>query len=176
MSEFDKNNDFKTPEGYFGKFNGKLMEKLSEKESVLDHMDGQRDEGFSVPKDYFKNLNETVIAKIDEKAGKVVQLSPYRRYYYAAASVAAVLAVILSIRLMPNKAPTFESLVSSDIESYFEDYEFDFTDDELAELLPIQEVGINDILNQEINQQRIIDYLDDNIEDLHELNSVYDEE
>ncbi len=176
MSNLGKNNNFKIPKDYFDEFKGELMAKLNEEDSDLSLSKEYHNGGFKVPHNYFETLGERIASKIEPEKGKVIQLRPYRKYYIAAASIAAILVIALSVKLTTGKTPTFETLGSNDIENYFENHEMDFTDNELAELLPVQEVGINDILTQEINQERIVDYLDDTIEDLQELNNVYDEE
>ncbi|MFH6605114.1 hypothetical protein ACEZ3G_16625 [Maribacter algicola] len=176
MSNFGKNDNFKIPKDYFDEFKYKLMAKLNEEDSGPSFSDAYRDSGFIVPKNYFETLNERVAQKADAEKSKVVRLHPYRQYYIAAASVAAILVVALSVKLTTTKTPDFETLGSYDIENYLENHDIDFSDNELAELLPMQEVRINDILNQEINQEGIEDYLDQTIEDVQELNNVYDEE
>jgi hypothetical protein len=41
--------------------------------------------------------------------------------------------------------------------------------------LPVEEIEVNDILDNELDEENIIDYLDENVEDLYELNIEYDE-
>ncbi|NJB72064.1 hypothetical protein GGR42_002555 [Saonia flava] len=173
MKKANKNSGFKTPEGYFESLPAKLLSKISNEEVTLPNSDVQHD-GFRVPQSYFENLTQDILEKVDKKETKVVSL--YKKYYYVAASIAAVFVVFFAIRTNTNKTPSFDSLTSSTIENYFEDYELDFNENELAELLPIHDVEINDILNKEINQEGIVEYLDNNIEDLQELNNIYDEE
>lgn len=173
MKKTNKNTGFKTPKGYFDGLSARLLSKMKLDEVTFSNTDNHRD-GFKVPDDYFKNLNKNILLKVSQKETKVVPL--YRKYYYYAASIAAVLVVVFAIKWNTNKTPTFDTLVGEDIESYFNETELDFSDNELAELLPMHDVEISDILNQGINEERIVEYLNDNIEDLHELNNVYDEE
>ena len=176
MNKFGKNNGFKIPENYFEEFKEKLMFKLSEEKSVLLNTDNHQDEGFTVPKDYFETLTDKIIVKVDTKETKVVTLHPYRNYYLAAMSVAAIALLVFGLNWNTTEEVTFDTLVGNDIDSYFEDYELDFTDNELAELLPMHNVEISDMVYQGINEDKIVEYLNDTIEDFHELNAVYDEE
>lgn len=171
MNKLDKNNGFITPDGYFEGLKGKLMGKLSKEDSVLP-----KENGFIVPKNYFESFDSRVLKKLGNKESKVISLNHYRKYYYVAASIAAILAVILTFNLNVEETPSFDDLAIATIEDYFDNYEMNFSEDELTELLPMQEVGVNDILNREIDQEEIIDYLDVKIDDLHELNTMYNEE
>lgn len=171
MEELDKKNPFKTPEDYFEGFTDGLLDKLGKETSDLPEEDG-----FTVPENYFDGVHNRILEKLEKKETKVVQLNPYKKYYLAAASVAAVFIITLVSQINVQEDATYDTLVSADIEDYFDNYVYDFSEDELAELLSMQEVGVNDVLNIEINQEEIVDYLDTTIEDLHELNNIYNEE
>jgi len=170
MNDSNKNSGFKTPQGYFESLSDKLMGKLSHEESILP-----KEDGFAIPKDYFETLNQKILAKLNEKESKVVQLHSYRKYYYAAASVAAIILLVFAINRNTANAPTFEDLASSDIESYFENNEMGLSSYEIAEVLPIDELEINDILENQLNEDNVIEYLNENIEDFEELNLDNDE-
>jgi len=76
MKKSNKNNGFKTPEGYFDNFKDRLMNKLSEDDSVLP-----KEDGFSIPEGYFDTLKDKIVEKNNVEETKVVQLNPYRKYY-----------------------------------------------------------------------------------------------
>jgi hypothetical protein len=170
MNKSDKNKGFKTPEGYFEGLTDKLMGKLSEEDSVLPEQDG-----FEVPEDYFETLNEKIISKIDRKETKVVQLNSYRKFYFAAASVAAVALIVFGLNWNANGETTFEDLASSDIESYFENNELGLTSYEIAEVIPIDELEFSDIIENQLNEDNVFEYLNENIDDFEELNLDSDE-
>ena len=172
MKKITKNSAFKTPEGYFESLPDKLLSKISSDEASFSKLN-KGEHGFKVPSDYFENLTKEVLLKLDKKKPKVVSI--YRKYSYYAASIAAIMVVLLAIKLNTVKTPTFDNLLGSDIENYFETHELDFNDNELAELLPIHNLEINDIVTEGINEERIVEYLDNNIEDFQEFNTVYDE-
>lgn len=164
MNKSNKNNGFNTPEGYFEGLKGKLLE-LSKQDYLLP-----KEDGFVVPEGYFDSLKEKITDKINLEETKVIPLNPYRKYYFAAASIAAIAIVVFGLNLSTAKAPTFESLAESDIESYFETNEYDLSAYEIAEVIPIDELEINDILTNRFDEENIVDYLDENIEYFEELN------
>lgn len=165
MEELNKNNPFKTPEGYFEKFTDSLMGKLNEEKSDLPE-----EEGFAVPEGYFEGLNESIQKKLDSQETKVVQLHPYRKYYVAAASVAAILLLFFGLNWNAIEEPTWGDLANADIEAYFETNELGLSTFEIAEVLPIDELEVNDILENQFNEENVIDYLNENIEDIEDLN------
>ncbi len=165
MEELNKNNPFKTPEGYFEKFTDDLMGKLNQKRSDLPE-----EEGFAVPEGYFDALKENIQKKLDSQETKVVQLHPYRKYYVAAASVAAILLLFFGLNWNSADEPTWGDLANADIEAYFETNELGLSTFEIAEVLPIDELEVDDILENQFNEENVIDYLNENIEDIKDLN------
>ncbi len=165
MKEAKKNNPFKTPEGYFENFTGKLLNALNE-----EKVDFPQETGFAVPDDYFDELPNNIAEKITAKETEVIRLKPYKKYFIAAASVAAIALIALSFNWNYSEKPTFDELADSDIEAYFENNEYDLSAYEIAEVLPIDELEINDILTENINEKILVDYLDEHIKDFEELN------
>lgn len=169
MAAFDKNNPFKTPQEYFENFSESLDDALR-----FEKLNLPKKAGHTVPDGYFEGLTQQVLSKVTPVKPKVISLN--NRLYYAAASIAAILMVGLIFNTSAKEKPSFDTVASTTIEDYYDDYVHDFNDDELAELLPMKEVSVNDVLNIEINQEEIVDYLDIQIENLPELNNIYDEE
>jgi len=165
MKQFNKNNPFKSPEGYFEDFDNRLMDKLSQGKSNIP-----KEEGFAIPENYFEAVQGDILAKIQAKETKVITLNPYKKYYYAAASIAAVALIIFGLNWKTTKAPTFEALADSDIENYFEFNKFDLSAYEIAEVLPLDELEINDIITNPFEEEHMLDYLNENIEDFEALN------
>ncbi|WP_422079645.1 hypothetical protein [Ulvibacterium sp.] len=170
MDKKYKKSDFKTPEGYFDGFTERMRQKLSEEDIHLPEKDG-----FQVPKDYFENLNEKIVQKIQDSETQVIKLNPYRKYYYAAASIAAVLLVVFGLRLSQEDEFTFGDLANSDLETYLENNDLGLSSYEIAEVIPVEELEINDILENQINDENIMEYLDDTVDDVDELNIEFDE-
>lgn len=165
MEEFNKNNPFKTPEGYFENLEGSLLDKLSE-----EKLDLPKEDGYAVPKDYFDDLHKRIKHSLDNEETKVVQLHPYRKYYIAAASVAAIAVLFFGINWNNTLEPTFDDLADADIEAYFETNELGLTTYEIAEVLPLDELEINDILEDQFVEENVIEYLNENIDDIEDLN------
>ena len=165
MKDSNKNNPFKTPEGYFEGFEARLRNTLSEEMSRIPE-----ESGFAVPDDYFDSLHGKVLEKLNAKEIKVIPLHSYKKYYYAAASIAAVILMVFGLNWNTSVAPTFESLAETDIENYFETNDYDLSAYEIAEVIPLDELEINDILSNGFDAENIIDYLDENTNEFEELN------
>jgi len=165
METFNKNNPFKTPEDYFEGFNEKLQSKLSEESISLP-----KQEGFTIPHGYFDSLNGKILNKIERTETKVVQLNPFKKYYYVAASIAAMVLLIFGLNWNTTEELSFETLAEADIESYFENNTFDLSAYEIAEVIPLDELEINDMLTNRLEDENIVDYLDENTDDFEELN------
>ena len=165
MTESNKNNPFKTPEGYFENFMDGLLDKLSE-----EKLDLPSEDGFNIPENYFDGVHDSIQKKLNEQQTPVIQLNLYKKYYAVAASIAAILLVVLGLNWNADATLTFESLAESDIESYFENNEYDLSAYEIAEVIPVDELEINDILTNRFEEDNLIDYLDENIDDFEELN------
>lgn len=170
MNKSNNNNGFNTPEGYFKGLTDKLMDKMSNEGSVLPS-----DDGFTVPKAYFETLNKKITVKVNKRAAKVVQLNPYRKYYFVAAAAAAVVLLFFGLNWNMSNETTFKELANSDIEIYFDNYDMGLSSYEIAEVLPVDELDINDMLENQLNEDNVIDYLNDNIDDFEELNLDNDE-
>ncbi|SIS64170.1 hypothetical protein SAMN05421766_10387 [Zobellia uliginosa] len=171
MKPFDKKNPFKTPEGYFEKFDERLFEKLSEKRSGIPET-----EGFKLPEGYFDTLGNKLQQKLnEEESGKVTPLKSYKKYYYAIAAAAAVLVVALVLNLNKTNEVDFDDLAQADIEYYFDQNELDLSSYEIAEVVPISELEITDMFESSFSEDYVIDYLDENTDYIDELNLEYDE-
>lgn len=170
-----KNPGFKIPEHYLEEFEEKMLDKVAQ----IDHSSKARafpkDEGFTVPESYFENLNKKIFERLDKKENKVVPLYRYKKIYYTVAAVAAGLLLFLGLRLSFEKQLTFSDLASQDIEFYFQNNELDISFYEIAEMLPVDQLEVNDILDEGIQDAAILDYLDDNMDNLEELNLNYNE-
>jgi hypothetical protein len=164
MNDSDKNNGFKTPEGYFENFVDKLMGKLLEEQSVLP-----KQSGFAVPDAYFDTLNSKIHDQL-KREGKVVRLNSFKKYYRIAASVAVVLLLFFGLTENRTEEMDFSSLAHSEIENYFDTNEIGLYIDEITEVLPLDELEISDIVNTQMNDENVVDYLDENTDDFEELN------
>lgn len=167
----DKKNSFNTPEGYFENFNERLMgriEKEVHSESIIPKSDG-----FSVPENYFDEITPKIMSKTSQRDGKIIQLNPFRRFYYGTAAVAAVFIVIFGFNWKSNEPIVFDDLANTEIDAYFESNDLNISTYELAELVSLENVELNDILDQDLDAENILEYLDENLDDFEELNLDY---
>ena len=165
MKKFNKKNPFKIPKAYFEGFNDRLMNHISKEKSSIPKKDG-----FGVPENYFDTLHSSVIDEINHDKTKVIPLRSYKKYYYAAASIAAIVVLFYGLNRNAVDALSFDSLAESDLENYFENNTHDLSDSEIAEVIPLDELEITDILTNRFNEENVVDYIDDNIDDFYELN------
>lgn len=171
MKKEHKNNAFKTPENYFEGFNDRLLDRLKEGGSAFP-----KEDGLKVPEDYFDTLNEKITDKLHQNSSpKVISLQPYRKYYLAAAAVAALFILVLGLQQFGSKELTFDSLANSDIENYLDNTDLGLSSYEIAEVVVLDEIAIENILEDQLIEENIIDYLDENVDDLDELNLEIDE-
>ncbi|MFK7814370.1 MAG: hypothetical protein AB8B59_17865 [Maribacter sp.] len=161
---------FKTPEGYFENFNERLMDKLVKEESIIPSNDG-----FLAPEGYLETIHEAVTKKLDSK---VIALNNYRKYYFAAASIAALLVLTFILRPNNNAEVDFNDLASAEIDTYFLNMNLDLTSYDLAEAIAIEDVTLLDITETDnsIQNEAILEYLDDNIDGIEDLNLDLDYE
>lgn len=169
MKKIKKENPFKTPEDYFDSFEGKLMDKLNSESSIIPTT-----EGFKVPEGYFNTIETSIQNKLNKET-KVIKLPSYRKYYIAAASIAAIAVLMLGSFWNKTEEVSFTDLASSDIEAYFETNTYGLSSYEMAEFIPLEDVEISDLIDNQFEDEYILEYLDDTLDDFEELNIDYNE-
>ncbi len=170
----DRDNKFKTPEGYFDSFNERLMARLSEEEDIVSDIIPKTD-GFGVPAGYFETVHDAVSSRLPRKGARVIALRSYRSLYYAAAAVAALL-VLTAVWNRNTASPLgFEDLAGADITTYLENNDLGLSSYEIAEVVDLEEVSLSDIMDTQLEEEVILDYLNENVEEIEELNLEYDE-
>ena len=172
MDKLNKNNSFGVPDGYFDTFSSDIMKKIAKEDASMPP-----NEGFKVPEGYFETFNTRLLEQLESTPAetKVIPLKSYKKHYYTAASVAAVVLLFLVVQFNTDKTPSYSDLANSDIENYFEFNDLELTSYDLAEILPIDDLDLNDILEIRLDNDNIIDYLDSHIEDFEELNMHNDD-
>lgn len=166
MKKVHKNSGFKLPENYLENFNDSLLDKISSQEEIkLPNKDG-----FTVPKDYFKTLHKNISDKLEDTPTKVIPLKSYKKYYYSAIAAAAIVLLFVGINFNKTGDYSIEDIANADIDSYIEYTDLDFSSYEIAEVVPIDNLDITDILDAGINEENIIDYLEDDLDSFNEFN------
>ncbi|MFT5942502.1 MAG: hypothetical protein ACI8VZ_002028 [Candidatus Paceibacteria bacterium] len=170
MKEKDKHSGFKTPEGYFEGFNNSLLDKLKRESTDIP-----QNEGFSIPEGYFEGLNQNILITLQEGESKVIPLNPYKKYYFTAIAAAASILLVISLQRKKEEAFTFDDLAASEIESYFEFHDYGMSYYEIVEIMPLDDINLQDMLQRRIKDETIADYLNDNVDLFEDLNLENDE-
>ncbi|MBS9463812.1 hypothetical protein KIM67_15435 [Flagellimonas sp. 389] len=173
--EKEKKNTFNTPEGYFDSFHERLMDKIEDGEIKEAEASIPKSDGFSIPKGYFNSFDQKVMDKVYQKTVKVIELKSYKKFYYGAAAIAAIFIMIFGITWNNEPKVDFADLASAEIDSYFDTTDFGLSSYEIAEIIEVEELEINDILETALDKENILDYLNENVDDIEDLNLEYDD-
>jgi hypothetical protein len=168
-------NKFKTPEGYFEDFNERLFARMEAEENEPNTDFLPKSDGFGIPDSYFENVYPKVQSKLENNTSKVVSLSRYKTFYYAAAAVAVIFVLSLTWKANQEQPLNFENLASADIETYLEDYDLGLSSYEIAETVNLDDISISDITEKTLEDESILEYLDENVDDLEDLDLNYEE-
>jgi len=171
MKKIPKENSFKTPSGYFEGLTERIQERMREE----DAQKFPAEDGFAVPDSYFDTLEKEILASTSEKETPIIQLRSTKRYLYAAAAIAAIFVLVIALPWNRSQTITFDDLAEIDITSYFESEEMDLSSYEIAEVIPVTNLDINEFMETGMDDEQIMDYLEDTIDDLDELNIDLDE-
>ena len=170
----DKKNNFNTPEGYFESFNERLMDRIQQETVGETGSIIPKTDGVGVPEGYFDTVVPKILSRTTQEKGKVIQLKPYQKVYYGAAAVAAVFLLIFGFNWKAQTTPiTFDDLANTEIDAYFDNNNINMSSYELAEMVSFENVRLNDILEEDLSGEVILEYLDENVDDLRDLNIEY---
>ncbi|MFS4468050.1 hypothetical protein [Maribacter sp. 2210JD10-5] len=165
MKTNEKKNPFKIPKGYFDGFGDALKERLSKQESIIP-----KNDGFQMPEGYLESLQKNVTDRLAGKEAKVIPLKSYYRYYAIAAAIAAMVVAYFGFNWNTEKEIQFTGLASAEITAYLEDTDAGLSSYEIAEVFSLEDLEVSDIIDNKIEEENILEYLNDNIDDLNELN------
>ena len=172
--EENKKNKFKTPEGYFDSFHDRLMDKIHEEDNIKSTSLIPKSDGFTIPDGYFEGLPQSVFKKLKTKDTKVIQFNGSRKIYYRITAVAAVLILFFGLIWNNESKLTIDDLASTEITDYFESTDYALSTYEIVEVLDLQELELNDVLETNLEDENILEYLDENVDDLEDLNLDYE--
>lgn len=145
-------NGFRTPDGYFDRLPGRIMDRTGHKATGND--------GFRVPGDYFETFPDRLEERLAGEEVRVRKLWSSRMFWVPAA--AAAIAFLLLLVPTREGSVQFEDLAGDTIADYLEVEAFDLSSNELAESLPFGEIAMEDVMDQMPGQQQILDYLENN--------------
>ena len=166
MKEIPKKNNFKTPPGYFENLSDRILKQMDEE----DTKGLPKKEGFSVPKGYFEGVEKDILQKALKPDTPVISLKRFRPFLYAAAAVAALFVLVIGLNRNSGDDLTFDDLAQADITSYIESRDLELSSYEIAEVIPVTQLEIEDFVDNGVDEEEILDYLEDSIDDLDELN------
>ena len=158
---------FVTPKDYFDSFDGRLLQKISENKTKLQH-NLPKTPGFEVPEAYFNTVEKSILNQTThQNKGKVISL-----WYQKIAKVAAVALILISgygilevSSKNANNEDNFSSINDTDLELYIENNILIYS--EIQYLMPSEnDLDLAETNINELNQETILDYLDDELYDL----------
>ncbi len=171
MKKIPKRTGFKTPPGYFEGLAERIQDRMQEENASKF----SKEEGFTVPETYFEDLEKKILKKSGVQETPVIRLKSYKNYMYAAAAVAAIFVLVVGLKWNQPRALSFDDLGEGDITSYFESQELQLSSYEIAEVIPVTNLDINEFIETGMDDQHIMDYLEETIDDLDEFNIDLDE-
>ena len=172
MKDIPKKNSFKTPPGYFEGLSDRILNELD----ARDQKRIPNKEGFTVPENYFDQVEKDILAKTLQKETPVIPLKNYRSFLYAAAAIAVIFVLVLGLEWNKNEPLSFDDLAQMDITNYIESGDMELSSYEIAEVIPVANLEIGDFMDSSVNDDQILDYLEDTIDDLAELNIELNED
>ncbi len=170
MGKISKEDGFKVPEGYLEGLTDRILDRLKDESPDLPQKDG-----FEVPEGYFESLNKKVLGQVKGDDTKVIRLQPYRKWFFTAASVAAVVLIFFGLQWQAPQDVSWNDIASLELEEYVEDQAEAMSSYEIAEVLTIEDLEVDDFIDESWEEENIVEYLDDTIDDIDELNLNDDE-
>lgn len=166
---------FKIPDHYFEDFNDRLFAKLSEVNEAPDTSFLPKHDGFQVPQGYFKKVTTVVMEHTHQGKSKVIAFNKQFMIYWAAAAVAVLLVLGVVWKDQHTATISFEDLANSDIDNYLEDNGLYLTTEELVAAVDEENLLLSEIDDERLEADHIMDYLDENLGDVEDLNLDYEE-
>ncbi len=148
------------PESYLENFSDKLNNSITQQQNAIP-----KKEGFTVPNNYFDNIHQNIQTKLNQKTEpKVIKLNSFKKKLYAVSSIAAAIAILVAAVVFNNGSTpvTFQDIAASDIESYFNENDIEFSTYDLAQILPMDDINVSDVTEGEFYEDEIMNYLESN--------------
>lgn len=166
----NKKNPFSTPKGYFDDLKDRLMDAVEAEET-----DFPADEGFAVPEGYFDSVGQNISKRMAGGDTKVIALRPYQNLLYAVSAAAAVVLLVFGLQYKPDVSPGFDTIASIEIIEYLSLESDELNSYDIGEELGLDDGVYNAVLDENLQDENIMDYLDESIDELDVLNFETDE-
>jgi len=148
-------NGFSIPKDYFENSEERLLGFLSEEKLPNKNP-------FSTPNLYFDSLEETIFNKVTavEKTTKIISLKD-RIYKVIPFGMAASILLFVGLTYFnnTNTEVNFDNLAQSDIETWIIDNSYDMTTQDIATLIPAENIYTSDFAFANIDDDEIEDYI-----------------
>lgn len=161
-----KHHPFTIPDGYFDGFYKRLMDSMEHEDAGTAMATIPKSEGFVVPEGYFERLSEQLRFP-PQGQGRRISLKAYAPFYYRAAAVAALWLLIFGLTWNSTPSPTFDALSDAELDAYFKNSMLDMSAYELAEIVSPTTLAWNAILEYDVEEDILWDYLNKHIEELN---------
>ncbi|WP_438712499.1 hypothetical protein ACSTS3_09250 [Aquimarina muelleri] len=154
------NGGFKVPEEYFENLESRLSKKTPFKTEKKLLSKTKYSSGFKIPDEYFVGFENKILRKVKETKSKrkVISLITRKNILYFS-SIAAMIAIIISLSISKESELSFNDITVADIYTYFNEENIELSTIEIATLLE-SDVSYTETLEKElINEDVILDYL-----------------
>lgn len=152
-NNISKKTEYSIPNDYFVSFQDRLATQIAFEELVGT----TKESGFKIPDDYFDTLPEKIKTTIYTDTVKVVQISNVK-WWYAVASIAAILAILFFVIPSSVTSTSFEDLESNSITTYLELEDSSLSEYDLGALLSDEELN-NLSESTTVEDAELIEYL-----------------
>ncbi len=154
-----KQDEFSTPDGYFDQVEDLVITKL--KATALQ----DKDQSSVILEDYFDKVEDSIIDQLNSKS-KSFPLNKNILKYLVPVAVAASLMLIVVLNTKNDPVVTFDSLATSEIESFIDEGMIDIDAESLAMVFPDVDIE-NDGFESSLTNDEVLEYLNDtNLENL----------
>lgn len=172
--EQDNKGHFKRPPGYLDSFNERLFARIQAEDGEPDTSFIPKTDGFGLPEGYLDSLTPAVKAKTTQPQPKLIKLVPSPKWWYAAAAIAVLFVLAINWAQNTNTTINFDTLANTEIEAYLEANELGLSAYEIATIIALEEPGLTDLKTKDLNTDGVLDYLDEHLEDLEDLDLDYE--
>lgn len=155
MNASSDHNRFKIPAGYFDQLPDRVMDRIGKEKTRTS----TGKDGFQVPEGYFETFADRLAERLHRKEGRVRKLWPVRLVWVSAAAAVIVFMLLLT----PSGEAggmQFEDLSGESIADYLQAEAYYLSSNDLAESLPLGEIGMEDVMEKIPEEKQILDYLE----------------
>ncbi|MFK8061282.1 MAG: hypothetical protein AB8B78_14490 [Polaribacter sp.] len=169
-SFLEKKTGFSVPKNYFDHTDERFSSFLIEDKF-------SKNNAYSTPGAYFKNLEDIIVSKVidDKKPTRVISLKQ-RIYKALPIGIAAAIALLISVTYFnidtTEENLTFDNLAQNDIESWLIENSEELSTQDIAAIIPMDNITDSDFTFATINDTEIENYIiyNDNTNILNEIN------